>query len=285
MAFRVALSAGHYLGTPGKRCAKELDPNETREWVLNDRIVDRVEKQLSKYNGIETLRVDDTTGKKYVSNEARAAMSNSWKANLYTAVHHNALGEVFDGGGISAYIHSKNAKPGAERWLQVLYHAAVDATGLKGNRATPMAKKALVECGAPNCPAVLLECGFMDSTVDLPIILTDEYAYKLADGLAEAIAKEAGATLKSAANTSSTYGTTDISLYVLGPGSKGEQVKTLQMLLNAKGYRDASGKVLVVDGSYGPATKYAVQAFQRAYGLIVDGYAGHATLSALLAAV
>ena len=38
--FKIALNAGHYLNTAGKRCLKKLDKNETREWVLNNRICD-----------------------------------------------------------------------------------------------------------------------------------------------------------------------------------------------------------------------------------------------------
>jgi hypothetical protein len=44
MAFKIAYCAGHYLGTPGKRVPKALDPNETREWTLNDRVADYCEK-------------------------------------------------------------------------------------------------------------------------------------------------------------------------------------------------------------------------------------------------
>ena len=43
MAFKLALSAGHGMYTAGKRCLKSIDPNETREWWLNDRIADRIE--------------------------------------------------------------------------------------------------------------------------------------------------------------------------------------------------------------------------------------------------
>ena len=32
--FKLALSAGHGYSTPGKRCHKDLDPNQTREWQL-----------------------------------------------------------------------------------------------------------------------------------------------------------------------------------------------------------------------------------------------------------
>ena len=40
--FKIALTAGHYKYTAGKRCLKSIDPNETREWWLNDRIADKV---------------------------------------------------------------------------------------------------------------------------------------------------------------------------------------------------------------------------------------------------
>lgn len=40
MAFKIACCAGHYLGTPGKRVPKTLDPNETREWTLNGMILE-----------------------------------------------------------------------------------------------------------------------------------------------------------------------------------------------------------------------------------------------------
>ena len=49
MAFKIALSAGHGKNTAGKRCKKSLDPNETREWVLNNRIADKVENLLKSY--------------------------------------------------------------------------------------------------------------------------------------------------------------------------------------------------------------------------------------------
>lgn len=286
MAFKVAISAGHYLYMPGKRCHKALDPNETREWWLNDRIADKLEKRLSAYSTIEVLRLDDTNGKKVVSNERRAQLSNEWGADLYLSIHHNAAyngDKTFSGGGIVAFIHNKNAKAGAADWQKALYDASIKYTGLKGNRATPLAKAALYECGAPNCPAVLMECGFMDSTVDVPIILSEEFADNLAKAFAEVIVAKSGA--KKAATTTSTYGIANLAMPIMGPGSNGAAVVVLQMLLSAKGYRDANGKALSTDGSYGPATTYAVKTFQKTNDLDVDGYAGPVTLKMLLAAL
>lgn len=55
------------------------------------------------------------------------------------------------------------------------------------------------------------------------------------------------------------------------PGAKGENVRTIQYLLNARGI------FVVVDGAYGTSTTNAVRTFQRVRGLAVDGRVGAAT--------
>ena len=184
MAFKFALTAGHYLGTPGKRCLKSLDPKETREWVLNDRIADKVEKLLQSYTGWELIRTDDTTGKKDVSLQARTNAANNYKADFYLSIHHNAGINGGKGGGIVAYIHN-NASAASAEWQKDLYSALIAATGLKGNRSQPLAKANLHEVRETKMPAVLLELGFMDSQTDVPVILTEKYA----DQCAAAIVK------------------------------------------------------------------------------------------------
>ncbi len=62
----------------------------------------------------------------------------------------------------------------------------------------------------------------------------------------------------------------------LRQGSKGAQVKILQEKLNSLGFN--AGKV---DGSFGPKTKAAVLAFQKAHGLARDGVVGPATRAKL----
>jgi len=279
--FKLAISAGHYLGTPGKRCDKSLDPNETREWVLNDRIADKLQNILSKYKDIYAFRVDDTTGKKNISLEERARIANNLKADAYIAIHHNAAdleeGESFPGGGIVVYIHSTNAKEGADEWQKAIFDAAVKHTGLRGDRATPIAKAKLKECGLPNCKSVLVECGFMNSSTDVPKILSEEFADNMAKALAEVVIEKSKDTVKSLqAHLIS------LALPILSKGSKGEEVKTLQRLLNSLGYTDANEKALSVDGSFGPATLYALKAYQDANGLEVDGYCGELTWTSLL---
>ncbi|MEV6744694.1 peptidoglycan recognition protein family protein [Streptomyces sp. WC2508] len=62
-------------------------------------------------------------------------------------------------------------------------------------------------------------------------------------------------------------------------GSTGAQVKAVQQLLNDQGYSAGA-----VDGSFGPATKTAVTAYQAARGLNADGVVGARTWTALLSA-
>lgn len=64
-------------------------------------------------------------------------------------------------------------------------------------------------------------------------------------------------------------------LPVLSVGASGEDVRSVQGLLVARGYP------VTVDGSYGPATRAAVAAFQHARGLAPDGTAGQHTWYAL----
>ena len=62
---------------------------------------------------------------------------------------------------------------------------------------------------------------------------------------------------------------------LLGYGSSGSWVKTLQEMLNSKGYN------LAVDGIFGPKTKAAVKSYQKAHGLKVDGLVGDETWGSL----
>ena len=63
---------------------------------------------------------------------------------------------------------------------------------------------------------------------------------------------------------------------LLSQGSRGDAVKALQERLVALGFLKGGA-----DGVFGPATKSAVTAFQRAKGLLADGIAGAQTLAAL----
>jgi len=188
---KIALNAGHYIGTAGKRCLKSLDPNETREWVLNNRICDKVEEKLKGYSGYSLLRIDDTTGNTDISVADRAKKANGFGADIYISVHHNAGINGGSGGGIVAYTYIK-VDSLTKDWQQLLYNKLIARTSLKGNRAQPLASADLGECRLTRMPAVLLECGFMDSATDVPVILSEDFANKCAEAITEAIVEKGG---------------------------------------------------------------------------------------------
>ena len=68
----------------------------------------------------------------------------------------------------------------------------------------------------------------------------------------------------------------NIELSVLRKGSKGEQVKTLQRLLNA------FGSNLSVDGDFGSKTDSALKSYQKKNSLQVDGVCGEKSWNSLL---
>lgn len=192
--FKIALDSGHGMNTAGKRCLKILDPNETREWWLNDRICDKVESMLKSYDGYALIRVDDTTGNTDVELKDRVKKANDFNADIYLSLHHNAhdpksLGpNGGSGSGILSIVYTKASEKSKE-YQKLIYDALIKETGLKGNRSTPMPTQNLYVCRETKMPAVLLELGFMDGYKDVPIILTEDYADKCATALVNSLVK------------------------------------------------------------------------------------------------
>ena len=98
----ICIDAGHGRYTAGKRCLKSIDPQETREWVLNSRIADKVQELLTGYN-CKTMRVDDVTGETDISLANRVKAANKANADVYLSIHHNAGISGRSGGGIVAF--------------------------------------------------------------------------------------------------------------------------------------------------------------------------------------
>ena len=172
----VCIDCGHGLTTKGKQC---LDG--TKEWVLNSRIGEYAEMMLTQ-NGITVVRSDDRSGKTDVPLNIRVNCANEL-ADYVISVHHNGGIKGGHGGGIVVYWYS--SKPERERQARALYNRAVRITGLKGNRSNPVVKKAFYVLRKTKCPALLIECGFMDSVRDLPIIKKEEFALGIAQAITE----------------------------------------------------------------------------------------------------
>ena len=182
----IALDAGHGMSTAGKEITLNGYP-KTKEWDLNDRISDRVEELLADYD-CKVVRVGDTTGKRDISLADRVKTANNVGATVYISVHHNAGVKGGSGGGTVVYYYSGSSA--RKEQAQRLYEALVSKTGLIGNRYSKVAKEGFYVIKRANMPAFLIENGFMDSTTDVPIILSPEHAEKTAQGILSFLVKE-----------------------------------------------------------------------------------------------
>lgn len=190
---KIAIDEGHGRYTPGKRCLKSLDQNETREWVLNNRVGIPLESYL-KSAGHEILRVSDITGNRDVPLEERVRLANEWGADYYMSIHQNAGINGGTGGGTMVFVY-----PGATGITvaaqEAIYARAIARGGLKGNRADGTVESDLYVLRETNMPASLIECGFMDSATDIQYILNPEWSKQIALGIAEGICQIFGGTV------------------------------------------------------------------------------------------
>ncbi len=187
---KIVIDAGHGRYTAGKRCLKKLDPNETREWVLNDRVADELGRLL-KLAGHEIMRVDDPDGTKDVALGTRVNKANKWGADLYASIHQNAGVGGGTGGGTEVYVYDK-ASAKSKEVQNAVYKHAIKRGNLKGNRADGTRSANFYVVRYTKMPAFLIECGFMDSKTDIKYLLDPAWSKKIARGIAEGICEVYG---------------------------------------------------------------------------------------------
>ena len=137
----------------------------------------------------------------------RVTKANEANANIFLSINANAGINGGSGGGICVFV-SGNASVTSKLLQDAVYAAAVAKTGLVGNRAEPKPVKSFYVIANTDMPAILGEYGFMDSTVDTPIILTDDFARKCANGIVEGVVKVLSLAKRDVVTTPAT--TTDV---------------------------------------------------------------------------
>lgn len=278
MAFKIAYCAGHYKGTPGKRVPKKLDPNQTREWVLNDRVAVALAEAAKGYENVDLLRTDDPTGKKHIAIADRTAKANKWGADIYFDLHHNAGINLGNGGGVTVI-----SKPGDEEGALLrndIYEAMIAAGCPKGNRSQPLRAKSYNTNKYAKTTAIIVENGFMDSRTDYPIISTASHAKLTGYAIMKGIAKHYGLKEKTSDTQKNEEVYCEVNVRVLKNGASGKDVKAMQILLEANGCKGKMDSKKY--GSFGSKTEDAVKLYQKKMGLEVDGSCGPKTWAALL---
>jgi len=177
MSKKIMLDSGHGLNTSGKR-----SPNGDREFTLNHKVCLYIKERLSAYE-CEVAFSHDPTGAVDVSLADRVKASNNYKPDVFVSIHHNALNGVWGThGGVEVYAHSQGTNED-RKLASLIAPTLAKETGLKNRGAKAEAFAVLTV----NATAVLCEGGFMDSSVDYPVIVTEKgqraYAKAVADSL------------------------------------------------------------------------------------------------------
>ena len=252
--FKIAYCAGHDLSTPGKRVPAALDEAQTREWVLNDRIADAFAKAAESYPDIALLRTDDPLGITTVPIAKRTAKANSWGADLYIDMHHNAGIDLGKGGGLTVFSY-----PGSQKgrlYRDKVYEGLLAAGAPRGNRSKPLREKKFLSLSKSKMPAILIEYAFMDSPSDWEAICAEDYPERLGK-----------ATLEGVLQAAWQLGVYSFPTLSAKKNSRHPAVKWVQTRLYALGYT----QVGAADGIAGPKFTAAVKAFQKDQGCVVDG--------------
>lgn len=301
---KIGLDAGHGLRTAGKET-----PNGIKEWTLNDKVRDRVVAILKDYD-VEIINTDNDEGNVDEKLTARRVMYVNAKVDAAASIHHNAFkGTWGKATGVGVYV-DKNCTAEDMRLAEAIYKRLVEYTGLKGRG---IKKENFTVINQNKVPAVLIEGGFMDSTIDYPVITSekgqDAYARAVAEGLIEFLGlkkkvKKATTSTKYINNervkswqtvmnkvykcklaVDSNFGPdceAKANKYYLYKKSlvvlrfKNDYVKWLQNRLKELGYN------IAVDGSFWKDTDKVVRQFQKDRGLKVDGKVGANTVKELL---
>lgn len=313
---KIVIDAGHGLYTSGKRCLKKLDPNETREWVLNNRVSNELQRLLESA-GHEVIRVDDITGNSDVTAATRVSKANEWNADFFISVHHNAGINGGTGGGTEVYVARQASATSIKAQISI-YKYAVARANLKGNRSDGTRAANFYVIRHTKMPACLIECGFMDSSTDIKYILSEEWSNKMALGIAEGICEIYGGSIDASIpseesdkpeklNEDGDWGklTTRASQYVLDTGSdgivSGQKIGLKKYLLtaNTKSWEfketdcDCTGSILIraiqkltgvpdneIDGQFGKNSIKYMQRFLKKNGFytgLISGKLNKAT--------
>lgn len=182
LLMKIAFCAGHggNNSTAGKRT-----PDGEYEWLFNDKVAKAFAEELAKYENVELLRTDDITGKKDVTLTTRTNAANKWKADIYISFHHNANTSKWGTWtGVETFVYT-SASAKAKKLAEAIHPKFVAAYGLR-DRGIKASNLHIVR--ETNMPAILVEGGFMDSTIDIKKLRNDSVLKAAGIAVAQAVA-------------------------------------------------------------------------------------------------
>jgi N-acetylmuramoyl-L-alanine amidase len=252
MTLKVSNEAGHagFGVTPGKRA---LD-GSMYEWEFNDGCVRHFMDELSHYEGVEQLRVDDPTGKRDVPLSERAQKANAWGANLHISFHGNAGPTTASG--IETFVYPSTTAHNRQVALTIHNHI-INATGRK-NRGLKTADFQILR--TTKMEALLIEGGFMTNAEELALMKTDAYRSKVGRAAAAGVAESFGLKRKAepkpvVAQVASVASATPVIRHIYTGGYAGPALLTIHDYLIKVGHgydvkRGHDGSIIFLIGPF-----------------------------------
>ena len=208
--------------------------------------------------------------------------ANNEKADLFLSCHVNANVYTNNPMGCEVVYNGKEKNKTIAEKLCL----EMASLGLK-NRGAKEDVRGLAEIRSTHMPCYIIEPFFVDSRADVDLYnkvgdeglataIVKAVTGKIASSIQAKSTKTKTTTTKSKSTTTSTVPVSKSLPIILKSGSQGNKVKNLQQALTKLGFNCG-----IIDGTFGNKTEIAVKAFQKKYGLTVDGVAGAKTLDKL----
>lgn len=270
MAKIIALDAGHGLKTAGKQT---LDGSRgvIKEWTMNDKVRDYIVDDLEEYD-VKFIYPDNNEG---IVDESLKSRLNSYvnKADIMVSIHHNAYQSKWGNHtGVEVWA-DKNATSNDMKFAQLVHDKLAKYTGL---RARGVKKENWAVINQNKVTAILIEGGFMDSTIDYDVITSDEgqkaYARAVSESIIEflKLEKEKVETKKPFFTSKGYFSYGDVHTNI------GKIAKFMRKTFPSYTPKEALGNY------YGPNIKKSIKEFQKRTGLEADGCVGPITLCELI---
>ena len=175
----VVIDAGHGGKDPGK-----VGVNEALEKEINLQIALRL-KSLLEQNGVavvltreedKDLASEHAANRKSEDMRARTALIAETNPVLMVSIHQNSYPEAdVDGAQVFYYAESESGKQLAAMVQNSLKREIDD-----GNHRIAKANKDYYLLKKSECPAIIVECGFLSNPAEAAMLVTEEYQEKLA---------------------------------------------------------------------------------------------------------
>ena len=272
--YKVYIGVGHGGSDPGAVYGSHKEKN----YALD--IANACTAELKRH-GVTVMqsRTSDVTE----TSTAKVKECNAFGADVAVDLHLNSTAKHnADGFEVYHTLSGGEGKKLAQCIETAVKELGQNSRGLK-IKANSSGKDYFVFIRDTKCPALLVECAFID-TKDVQIVDTLAERQKMGVAIAHGILAYLGIAIKlEKASAATAEENVNVTLPVLKRGAgKSYQVMRVQLCLNQMGYTGADGKALTVDGDFGKNTEAAIKKLQAAHDITPNGKMNAKTWRALL---